>query len=131
VKPDGRGCEVKRSQVVGCGFLEARGEGTESLELVEEDLNLVALGVGLFVESRFTLTGGIGTNDRLHLAASHRAANRVGVVACIGDHRLTLRVVEELFGERGFVLLTRRDLDVERPPVRVDDCMDFCGESTT
>ena len=122
---------MKLPQVVGCGLLEARGEGAESLELVEEDLNLIALGVDLLVESRFALAGGIGTNDGLHLAASHRAANRVGVVASVGDHRLTFRVLEEFFGERGLVLLTRRDLDVERPPVRIDDRMDFCGESTT
>lgn len=122
---------MKLSQVVDGSLLEARSEGSESLELVEEDLNLVALGIDLLVESRLTLTGRIGTDDCLHFAASHRAANRVGVVASVGDYRLTLRVLEEFFGDRGLVLLAGRDLDVERPPVRVDDRVDFRGESTT
>jgi hypothetical protein len=38
---------------------------------------------------------------------------------------------EKLFGDGRFVLLTRRDLDVERPPVRVDDRVELRGESTT
>jgi hypothetical protein len=62
---------------------------------------------------------------------SDRAPNRVGVVACVSDHGLAFRVLEELFGDRGLVLLPRRDLDVERTPVRIDDRVDFCGESTT
>jgi hypothetical protein len=42
-----------------------------------------------------------------------------------------LRVLEELFRDRGLVLLPGRDLDVERPSVRVDDGVDLRGESTT
>jgi hypothetical protein len=40
-------------------------------------------------------------------------------------------VLEELFGDRGLVLLPGRDLDVERTPVRIDDRVDFGRESTT
>ena len=38
---------------------------------------------------------------------------------------------EKLFGDGRLVLLTRRDLDVERPAVRVDDRVELRGESTT
>jgi hypothetical protein len=44
---------------------------------------------------------------------------------------MALRVFEERFGDGGFVLLARRDLDVDRPAVRVDDRVDFRRESTT
>ena len=42
-----------------------------------------------------------------------------------------MRMLEKLFGDGGLVLLTRRDLDVERAPVRVDDRVELRGESTT
>jgi hypothetical protein len=44
---------------------------------------------------------------------------------------MALCVFEERFGDGGFVLLARRDLDVDRPAVRVDDRVDFRRESTT
>jgi hypothetical protein len=122
---------VKGAEIAGCGLLKAHGQGTESLELVEEDLDQVALGVGLLVQPRLTVAGGVGTDDGLHTASSHRAPNRVGIVARVGDHRFAFRVLEELFGDRGLVLLPGRDLDVERTPVRIDDRVDFGRESTT
>ena len=130
-QPDGGAGEVKCPQIAGRGLLEPRGQCTEPLEVVEEDLDAVALGVGLFVEARLALARGVCADDGLHPASSHRAANRVGVVASVSDHRLALSVLEELLGERGLVLLTRRDFDVERTPLCVDDRVDLGGESTT
>ena len=99
--------------------------------VVEEDLDTVALGVGLSVQPRLALARGVGADDSFHSALPDRSPNRVGVVARVGDHGLAFRVLEELFGERGLVLLPGRDLDVERTPVRIDDRVDFRRESTT
>jgi hypothetical protein len=65
------------------------------------------------------------------VALSDCVANGIGVVAGVCDHRFALCVFEELFGDGGFVLLARRDLDVERSAVRVDDRVEFRRESTT
>ena len=122
---------MKRAEIAGCGLFEAHGQGAKSLELVEEDFDQVALGVGLLIQSRLALARGVGADDGLHSALSDRATNRVGVVARVGDHGFAFRMLEKLFGDRGLVLLSGRDLDVERAPLRIDDCVDFCRESTT
>lgn len=130
-KPNGCACKMERAEVVGGGLLETRGSSAKALELMEEDFDQIALGVGFSIESRFSLASRIGTNDGFHPAAFDRVANSVGVVACVSDHGMALRVFEERFGDGGFVLLARRDLDVDRPAVRVDDRVDFRRESTT
>lgn len=122
---------MKSAEIVGRGLLEACRQGAEALQLVEEDFDQVALGVGLLVQTWLSLARGIRTNDRLHAAASNLVTNRVGIVAGVGDYRLTLRMLDEVFGDRGLVLLPGRDLDVERAPERVDDRVELRGESAT
>jgi len=74
---------------------------------------------------------GFGADDCAHATSSHRATNGVGVVAAIRDHGLALCMFEKLFGDGRLVLLARRDLDVERAALRVDDGVELRGESTT
>lgn len=122
---------MKRTEIAGCGLFEAHGQGSKSLELVEEDLDQVALCVGLLVESGFAFARGVGADDSLHTASSDRTTNRVGVVAGVCNHGFAFRVLEELLGDRRLVLLSGRDFDVERAPLRIDDGVDLCRESTT
>lgn len=122
---------MKGTEVVGCRLLEASCQGTEALEFVKEDLDQIALGVGLLVQTRLLLARGVWADDGLHAAAADIVTNGVGVVAGVGDYRLALRMFDEFVGDRGLVLLPRRDLDVERPAERVDDRVEFRGESTT
>lgn len=59
-------------------------------------------------------------------------ADRVGVVAGVGYEGFTARVVlDDRRGNGRFVLLAWRDLDVERPSLRVDEGVDLRGESTS
>lgn len=122
---------MERAKVVSGGLLEAGGSGAEALELVKEDLDEIALGIGDPIEPRLSLARGIGADDSLHAASANRATNGIGVIPSVRDHGFALRMFEERFGDGGFVLLARSDLDVERSAVRVDDRVEFRRESTT
>jgi len=122
---------VERTEIACCCLFKAHGQGSKAFELVEEDLNQIALGVSLPVQARLALSRGVRANDSLHAALSDRAANRVGVVASVRYRCFAFRMPEELFGDCGFVLLSGRDLDVERAPCRIDERVDLRRESTT
>ena len=56
-----------------------------------------------------------------HAARSDRGAERVRVVARVGDERLASRMCEELIGHDHLVSLPRRDREVDGSAFRVDD----------
>ena len=71
-------------------------------------------------------------NHGPHAELFHTRPDRVRVVARVcEDFGPSGVVAEDGFCQRGFVLLARRDFDVERPPFRVDECVDLRGEATS
>jgi hypothetical protein len=82
--------------------------------------------------SRLLGSIGVGTNDGLHSPIAHFRDDFVRVVSSVGNECRSSSVVpDDLFGDRGFVLLARRDFDVERATVRVDGCVQLRGEATS
>jgi hypothetical protein len=54
------------------------------------------------------------------------------VVSSVTDECATLSVIPDyVCGYRGFVLLPRREFDVERTPFGVDERVEFFGETTS
>jgi hypothetical protein len=87
---------LEEGEVVSRGLFEAGGEGSKTLQIVEEDLNAVTLSVPASVDARFSFSGWIWADDGFDM-----------------------------------VLLTRRELDVDRASFGVDERVDLGGETTS
>jgi hypothetical protein len=79
----------------------------------------------------FLRVGRVRRDHRLHAAGLNRGANSLRIVSRIPDEGVSLCVFEERFGDCRLVSMARCQFDVERSPFRVDDGVDFGGESTT
>jgi hypothetical protein len=85
----------------------------------------------LSIQPGLLLARWVGMDHRLDPQRTQLAANRVGVVAGVGDQRFAARVVrDDALGDRRFVSLAGREFDVQRPPFGVDECVDLRGEPT-
>jgi hypothetical protein len=123
---------LKKSEIVSRGLLEAGGEGAETLEVMEEDLDTVALRVCASVEAQLLVTRGIRVDDRLDVQRLQLATNRVRIVARVRYERFAARVMgDDRLGDGRLVLLARREFDVERAPFGVDESVDLRGEATS
>ena len=118
-------CEVARASLV-----EARRDSAEALEAVEEEFDEVTLPIERAVLRDRALSFRLRADDRLDPAGLQFSAKFVRVVAGVADQRIAPRVVEQLGRCDQFVSLARRQRDVERPPFRVDDRVDF-GRKTS
>jgi len=123
---------VNEGEVVAGGLLEARGDGSKALQGVKEHLDAVTDRVTLSVEARLLLTGRIRVNDGPYPQGLQLSANGIRVVAGVGYEGFAPRVVrDDLVSDRGLVLLSWRELDVERAPFRVDEGVDLRGDPTS
>lgn len=73
----------------------------------------------------------VGWDDHFHATRRCFVANRFGVVSCVADEGLALRMREELRSDGDLVLLAGGQLDVKRTSCGVDDGVDLRRESTT
>ncbi len=68
---------------------------------------------------------------RLHSPAPHGGAKSVRVVTRIRDHRLAVSLREQLVGHHHFVALARREREVERAALGVDDGVELCRNASS
>ena len=118
-------------EIVAPRLLVARGDAAAALEPVEKALDAVAYPVEPLVVAILHVARRVRRDHRLHATRLHGFTDPVRVVAPIADEGSALRMLQQRFGDRGLVLLTGRQLEVQRPPFRVDDRVDLGGESTT
>lgn len=118
-------------EIIPAAFLVSSGDATATLEAVEETLDAIAYPVQALAPAMRLGMGRVRRDHRLHATSLHRHADPFRVVSRVTDEGPSLRVFKERLGNSRLVSLARRQLDVERPPFRVDDRMDFGGESTT
>jgi len=132
VEPDLDAGDVEMSQIVLRGLLEASGEATKALQVVKEDLDQIARSIGAPIEPRLLAPTGMWMNDRLQPRLLGARADGVGVVAGIRDEFVPAPVLtDDRLGDGGLVLLSWRDLDVERAAFRVGESVNLRGESTS
>lgn len=99
---------------------------------MEEALDAVPRRVRSTIEPSPLLADRMRMNHGLHAQLLYARPDRVRVVARVGEDLGASGVfAEDGFCDRGFVLLAGRDFDVERPPLRVDECVDLRGEATS
>jgi hypothetical protein len=113
-------------------LLESSGDCSESFDVVEVDLDEIPLSVGLAVQSRLLAPSWMSADDRLHSALPYSSNDVVRVVSSVTDECAPLCVfLDNERGYRGFMLLARREFDVERTPLGVDERVEFRGEATS
>jgi hypothetical protein len=123
---------LKKCEVVSRGLLESGGEGTETLQVMEEDLDAVAPSVAASVEAWLLLARRIRVDDRFYFQGLQLGANRIRIVARVRYERFAARVIgDDRRGDGRLVLLARREFDVERAPFGVDESVDLRGEATS
>lgn len=94
---------------------------------MEEAFHAVATRVAASVEAWLPFPRRVRMDDRLDFPALQPLADGLRVVARVGYERLAPRVLfDDRFRDGRLVLLPGRELDVERAPFRVDECVDFC-----
>jgi hypothetical protein len=73
---------------VGVVAIETGGDPPMQLEFAETALDQIALSVEMLVVPVSVVAVALGGNDRLHSFGSDEGANRIGIVAFVGNHRL-------------------------------------------
>ena len=130
-QPDQRCSEMDHREVVAPRLLVARRDAAAALEVVEETLDAVADSVESLVVAMLHLARGVRRDHRLHAVRLRGIADVRRVVSRVADEGEALRMLDERVRDRGLVPLSGRQLEVERPPFRVGDRVDFGGESAT
>ena len=108
-------------QVVRGRLLVARRDSAKSLQVVEEDLDEIALTVELSIESApIVFARGVVANDRLHPLRTHRGDDAVCIVRRICEQHVPSSMRDELFGDGRIVLLPWRQGDVQWTRLSID-----------
>ena len=108
-------------QVVAGRLFVAGGDAAARLERVEEDLDEIAVAVELLVVATNVSARGIGRDDVFHATCADGAADMASIVAGVGDAGVACGLRDERSGNGGFVLLARRQFNVERTTLEIYD----------
>ena len=128
-EPDGDSCEFDEPHEVGEELIVSCRDAAELFELVEEALDDVALFVKLGVIATFDRSISLGRNDDLAAGFGDPVAEVIGVVALVGDRRLSGETLEEVMGEGDVVALSRRADQAHGIAERVAGGVDFGAQS--
>ena len=115
--------KISRELVVTCG------DGTKVLEFIEEALDEIALAVEGKVAGRRRLTIGFGRDHRSDFSLSERAAERIGIVCLVSDESFRIDPFEQRLRASQIMGLTRREHHIDRIAERIDEGMNFGGQS--
>ena len=129
-EPEPGAAQLDQGKIVASGFLVTSRDGAKALELVKEALNQIALPVQRPVELMLLPALWLGMNHRLFAEVPHRLYEFVRVVSGVADQGLAVRMSEQIWRGDQLVPLPRRQCDVERPSLRVDDGMEL-GRKTS
>lgn len=89
---------------------------------MKEDLDAVTLAVLFAIKPWLVAATRMGADDGLHLLGTNLSDNLVRVVGRVCDDRFALRVMGNyLFGDRTVMLLPRREFEVKRAALSVDE----------
>lgn len=93
---------------------------------MKEDLDAVTLAVLFAVDPRLFAATRMGADDGLHLLGTNLSDNLVRVVGRVCDDRFAPCVMANyLFGDGTVMLLPRREFEVERAALGVDERVDL------
>lgn len=117
------GEKVSRKLVV------AGGDGTKVLEFIEEALDQIALAIKREVARRWRRTVGFRRDHRGDFALSKTVAERISIVRLVADQGFRIDPFEQRFCAGQIVGLPRREHDIDGIAERIDQHMNFGGQS--
>ena len=120
---------MDRCEKISGEFVVARRNGAKVLNFIEEALDEVALGVKSVVAVAFDGSVGLGRADRFDAAHTQSLDEAIGVVSLVADEGVGLDLGGERLGLRHVVDLAAGETNGERQAERVDDDVDFRGQS--
>lgn len=130
--PDFDGGELGEAEETGGGMVVAGGDTPAVLEFVEETLDAVAHGVEGVVDAVLDTAVTFGGDLGRAAAGSNFVADRIAVVALVGQHDVRIGIVlGHQIAEGGAVMgFTRREDQGERKTLSVGPSMDFGRKAT-
>jgi hypothetical protein len=125
--PDANCDDLDEAKEVPGGFLVSRSNATPVLEPIEEALDAITQRVLVAWDEALKLAVSLGREERIGTMRARLAANAVVVVALVAEHlaRPRIGMSHDVIEGLGFVVLARRDHEVERAALRVDPGVDF------
>lgn len=129
--PDAQCCKFYRGQEVGVVLVEARCNGSVVLELVEEPLDEVAAPVDARTERGRVGAMAERANVCGRALGRDPGAQRIAVVAAIGEHdALARQRTKHVLGAAAVVCLPLGQLQCDGEPARIDERVDFGRKPT-
>ena len=117
---------MNEGEVVARGFLVARSDRAEALQTMYEHLNVISNAVELAVEPPSTvLARWVAVDDGLHSAGVHSSNDSISVVRSVSNERVPLRVCNQRLSHHRVVDLARRERDLERSSLGIDEGMEL------
>jgi len=115
--------EISGELVVACG------DGAKVLEFIEEALDQVALAIKREVAGTRFLAVGFGWNHRRDVAPLERFDEGVGIEGLVAKQRPWLDTFQQRLCASQIVCLASREHHLDRIAKRVDNSVDFGGQS--
>lgn len=127
--PDSDSGELDQGDVVFGMLLVARGDGAIVFDFAEEPFDRIAQFVKRHVEGGMADPVGHGPDIGDGTALFHRCSQGIGVVSPVGEQDIArTQAVEHVSGAAPVVGLARRNLEQDRQPIGIDQCMNFGGQ---
>jgi curved DNA-binding protein CbpA len=127
--PEYGGGDGDDSEVVGCGFLEARGDASELLEPAEAAFDEMSLGIEVSIERMLGRSRGVVGDDGERTFAGDRQPEVVGVIGGIGDDDIGGHAVDERSGLRSITGLAGGEDEAHRAAQAANGEMDLGGQA--
>lgn len=128
--PDFGGDEFNDGEVVGIVFFEARGDGPEMLELVEEPLDEVAVAIEERAEGRDVDAPRHGFDVGPSATLRQAFTKRIAVIGAIGQQGLAgTETVEQIACALAVMGLALGELERDRIAVGIDESMNLGRQS--
>jgi hypothetical protein len=122
--------ELDAGEEVSGEFVVAGGDGAKVLEFVEEALDEIALAVEREVTRARRLAIGFRSNHRCDVAPGQGVDERVGVESFIANQHFWIGRIQQGLGASEIVGLPGRQHDFDGISERIDQGVDFGGQST-
>ena len=129
VEQDHSAGELDAGEEISGEFVVARGDGTKVLEFIEEALDEVALAIEREIATARRLAVGSWRNHRRDVAPSERIDKWVSVEGLVAKHRPRIDGVEQRLRASQIVGLSGREHHFDGVAERIDQNMDFGGQS--
>lgn len=116
---------------MGIVAIEAGGDAAMELEFAETAFDAIAFRIQRFVVPVLVGAVALGGNDNLHSFGASQRANRIGIVAFIGDYRLGGLSGQQRRGALAVGLLPAGQQQTQRSSQGITQQMNLGGQSAT